>query len=212
MEFSTSEILKVLQYLLPGFISSWVFYGLTYYPKPSPFERVVQALIYTLFIQVLVIIVNVFAIFIGENWFALGIWSQKGELVISVLLGFIVGIILSYLANGDKIHNFLRKIGITQETSYPSEWYSVFAENNTYIVLHLNGERRLYGFPDEWPNSSEKGHFIISNPRWLLDDKEEQILDMVKNIIVPASDVEMVEFMKLNEKVEEESKENKYVK
>lgn len=210
VDLSSSEILKILQYLLPGFITSWVFYGLTSYPEPSPFGRVIHALIFTLLIQACIILIKTSSIFIGANWFTIGTWSQESEIVLSVLLAVLIGLFISYLATNDKVHNFLRKLCVTQKTSYPTEWYSAFAENNTYIVLHLSGERRLYGYPDEWPNSPDKGHFIISNPRWVLDDNTELVLDTVKNIIVPASDVDMVEFMKLNEKREEDSKENKH--
>jgi len=47
----SQQVIALLQYLLPGFLAAWIFYGLTSYAKPSNFERVIQALIFTLFIQ-----------------------------------------------------------------------------------------------------------------------------------------------------------------
>ncbi|OWO67359.1 hypothetical protein B2J67_20175, partial [Vibrio cholerae] len=58
MENLTNDVITILQYLLPGFVSAWVFYSLTSYPKPSQFERVVQALIFTIFIQAIVVVVE----------------------------------------------------------------------------------------------------------------------------------------------------------
>ena len=47
MNWASSEIVGVLSFLLPGFVAAAIFYSLTSYPKPSPFDRVVQALIFT---------------------------------------------------------------------------------------------------------------------------------------------------------------------
>ena len=47
MDWASGDIVSVIYYLLPGFVAAWVFYGLTAHPKASPFERVVQALIFT---------------------------------------------------------------------------------------------------------------------------------------------------------------------
>lgn len=36
----------LLTFLLPGFLSAWVFYGLTSHPKPPQFERTAEALVF----------------------------------------------------------------------------------------------------------------------------------------------------------------------
>lgn len=45
------DTVALFAYLLPGFVTAWVIYGLTSQTKPSQFERVVQALIFTFIIQ-----------------------------------------------------------------------------------------------------------------------------------------------------------------
>ena len=106
----------------------------------------------------------------------------------------LLGICFSYYANNDKLHKFLRKLGITRETSYPSEWFGAFLKKITYVVLHLDGERRLYGWPIEWPSEPEKGHFVLVQASWL--DEDNQIpLAGVESIMVNVKDVKMVEFM-----------------
>ena len=54
------------------------------------------------------------------------------------------------------------------------EWYSTFARlgDNSYVVLHLRGERRLYGYAEEWPGSSKEGHFRIAEPEWLGEERQ----------------------------------------
>ena len=199
METLSNDLIILLQYLLPGFVAAWVFYGLTSYPKPSQFERIVQALIFTIFIQGFVYLIKELLFFIG-NKLPLFNWNSYSNLIWSIAVAILFGIIFSYYSNNDKVHKRLRKKKITRETSYPSEWFGTFLENETYIVLHLDGERRLYGWLKDWPSDSGKGHFVLEQASWLDSDvkdneEEEILLKGVKLIMVDVKEVKMVEFM-----------------
>lgn len=193
MENLASDLVQLLRYLLPGFLAAWVFYGFTSFVKPSQFERVVQALIFTLIVQIGVYLYKATAFYLSKYWI-LGSWSTDTELVVSVVIAAILGLLFAYFANNDKFHSIIRKIGASKETSYPSEWYGEFSNKVTYVVLHLDGERRLYGWPKEWPSNPEKGHFSIQQASWLIDGKETPLTG-VDTILIPARDVQMVEFM-----------------
>lgn len=198
MEWITSEVINVLTFLLPGFVSAWIFYGLTSNPKPTEFERVVQALIFTVFIQGIVVALGYLLCMVGNRFFCLGVWDKTSSLVWSIVFAIGIGLIFSIFANNDKFHTLLRKIKITRETSFSSEWFGAFSESPTYVVLHLSGERRLYGWPKEWPSDPQKGHFSIAQAEWL-DDEKRIPLTGVRNILIPASEVGFVEFMKFNQ-------------
>ena len=58
MDLPSSEIVKVIYALLPGFLTAWVFYGLTAHPRQGTFERVVQALIFTGIVQAIVLVIQ----------------------------------------------------------------------------------------------------------------------------------------------------------
>ena len=73
-----------------------------------------------------------------------------------------------------------------------------------YVVLHLKGQRRLYGWPEEWPSRPDEGHFRIAEGEWLIED-ERRPAKGVSAILIPAGEVEMVEF--LDSKPNEETKE-----
>ncbi len=190
----TTDIALLFEYLLPGFVAAWIFYSLTSYPKPSQFERVVQALIYNLFIQALVNILRLIVLFVGKSA-RFSVWSDSATLISSILCAVFVGIVFSYFANNDKLHEFLRKYKITKQTSYPSEWFSAFAKDVTYVVLHLKDERRIYGWPIEWPSDPSKGHFMLKQPSWLVEGDETE-LENVDSILIDTKDVMWVEFMK----------------
>ncbi len=196
----SKDLISVLEFLLPGFISAWIFYGLTSYAKPSQFERVVQALIFTLFIQGFVqgfaALFKYSITFLGGPWeyFKFWKWDESFSLLSSIVLALVFGVCLSHYSNNDKFHSFLRNKGVTRETSFPSEWFGTFLNNVTFVVLHLHDERRLYGWPIEWPSEPTAGYFVIRDPSWLVGKRERRISG-VKDILVAVKDVKWVEFL-----------------
>lgn len=193
MENLASDLILLLQYLLPGFLAAWIFYGFTSYPLPSQFERIVQALILTLIVRACVYCFEYFLVWLGI-FYSIGVWNDQSDLIFSTIIAVLLGLVFSYFANTDKFHSFIRKFGITKETSFPSEWFGEFSKNITYVILHLNDERRIYGWPVEWPSSPEKGHFSLVQTSWIIDGKEVSIIG-VESILIAATDVKWVEFM-----------------
>jgi hypothetical protein len=187
MENLSTELIATLHFLLPGFISAWIFHALTSYPKQSQFERVIQALIFTVIIQSVLFLLFYFS----------AINIEKFELIFSLIIAIILGLFLAYFTNNDKFHKILRKLKITKETSYASEWFSAFSERVTYIVIHLKDGRRILGWPMEWSTEPNNGHFLLSDASWIDDDNKEIALKNVENILIDSSDVKLVEFLKL---------------
>lgn len=194
MSWSSSEVVSILTFLLPGFVAGVIFNSLTSHPKPGDFDRILQALIFTSLIQ---------ALTVSALWVSSGISSlsfmeyQHADIILSAVFAIALGLVTSYVFNHDWVHAFLRFIHVTRETSYPSEWYSSFSRNpDCYVVLHLDGERRLYGWPEEWPSQPDKGHFRIAEAEWLLDGGETIPIEGVVAIVVPATEVGMIEFVR----------------
>ena len=193
MGWASSEVVSVLSFLLPGFVAAAVFHSLTSYPKPNEFDRVVQALIFTIIAQ---------AIVQGIQWMARLVkwelsWIAEFEILVSVCIAVAVAIVVVYLSNHDTLHGLLRRLGVTKETAYPSEWYSTFYRNSDcYVILHLQGQRRLYGWPEEWPSHPDQGHFRIAEGEWLVEDKRILLAENAVAIVIPAKEVEMVEFIR----------------
>lgn len=195
MDVPSKAILDVLTYLLPGFVSAAIVYMLTPAVRTVPFERVVQALIYTIVVQALLVLVRAPLVWVGAKGYLIGQWTIGVALVWSVVLAVLVGIVSAWADNTDTVHSRLRKWGITYQTSYPSEWFGAFSQNDGYVVLHLKGERRLYGWPEEWPSSPDRGHFVIAQAEWLTEDGRIAV-EGVRRILIRAEDVEIVEMMR----------------
>lgn len=158
--------------LLPGFLAAGIFYTLTAHPKLSEFERLIQALIFTAILRVLTIGVERPALYLGRHLGEWGKWDGDAELASSVVLAIPVGAFFAWMANSDLFHQFMRSIGLTTRTSYPSEWYGTFAREKRWVILHLKDGRRLYGWPEEWPDQPDRGQFVIDQPERLLSSGE----------------------------------------
>lgn len=197
MAWASGEVVSVLVFLLPGFVAASVFHSLTSHPKPGILDRLIQALVFTVIVHAVIIGISLVAdIAREESWIP----------VLAVLISVMLALMTVYWSNHDTMHGILRRLGITKETSYPSEWYSTFWRlNDCYVVLHLKGERRLYGWPEEWPSQPDRGHFRISEGEWLGNDENDGVSTTgISAILISANDVEMVEFIK---GVDEQSRE-----
>ena len=190
----SKDVVALLQYLLPGFLVAWVFYGLTSHQKPSQFERVVQALIFAVAVRVLVFLERVTLEYLGQ-WKALRPWDSDADLICSLLSAIVLGVIVAYVVNTDGLHKFLRDKGISKRTAHPSEWCGTLSDYARYVLLHLKDDRRLYGWPKTWPSDPEKGHFLIILPSWIDAEGKEHSLEGIDGMLINVSDVKWVEFL-----------------
>lgn len=206
MSWATSEVVTVLIFLLPGFVAVTVFYALTSHPKPSELERIVQALAFTIAAQA----ISSIAVYMLDLSGTEVEWPEFEEVVVPFWIAIVLALIAVIATNHDFPHKILRRIGFTRETSYPSEWYGAFTENSgQYVVLHLKDGYRLYGWPEEWPGRPDQGHFRIGECEWLVGDERRPLLG-VSAILIPAQDVNMIEFISAEqpEAVDEQRKNN----
>ena len=188
---TTSEIFAVLTYLLPGLVAASTFYALASHPKPNVFERIVQALIFTVLAQLVADQMP----FISKSAAAELSPPDSLRTIAAVFFAIILAVLTAYVSNKDILHSRLRRLGVTKETSHPSEWHSVFARKDPrYVVLHLSDRRRLYGWPEERPGRSDQGHFRLAEPKWL-DENNKPMKSEVVDMLIPADQVTMVEFL-----------------
>ena len=189
------EFVQLLNYLLPGFVASWIFHSLTSHPKSTPFERIIQALIFTAITQVLVLLVQG-ALLWCARFAAFGEWNPGVAFTWSLVWSLVVGLLFVWSAKNGWFHRMLSP-HITNQLSHHSVWASAFESvENKFVVLHLKGDkpRRLKGQVINWPDQNEHGHFVLSKAEWLLGNSTISNLDVVR-ILVAARDVEMVEFL-----------------
>ena len=187
------DTVALLSFLLPGFLVAWVFYALTSHPKPVQAERVIQALIFTLFVKAIVFAEQSALEYIGR-WHVVRPWDVNAELLASLVTGLSLGLLAAFLVNKDSLHQFLRDRKISSRSSQPSEWCGVLSKYQLFCVLHFKDDRRMYGWPEVWPSDPEKGHFFIAFPVWVHDAEHVEMLG-VEGILVSVSDIKHIEFI-----------------
>ena len=218
MNWIAEDAISLLMFLAPGLFAVAVFRSLTSYPPSSPFDQIVQALIFTIVVQIACWgIVDKFGIGNAESG---PHWTNPYPPYATFPIATILATILAATFGNDTFHRLLRRRGITRETSFPSEWYSAFHRHtNCYVVLYLAQGTCVYGWPEEWPSQPDKGHFRLSEYAWLTRDevdgtviftytKQEQLKQAAfrESILIPVSEVGMVEFMReLSDDEEERS-------
>lgn len=193
MDDLVKEVIPLLQYLIPGFLTSWIFYSLTAFRRPDTFGQIVQALIFTFVIHGAVLMIGAACLWVGTKGFIIGRWDAKAEAAWSFIIAVLIGISSCYLATSDRLHAWLRDRNVTEQTSYPNEWYSAFSSFERFVVLHLHDERRLYGWPREWPSEPTQGQFMIQNPAWLDDEGVKEPFG-AEFLVIDVSRVQWVEF------------------
>ena len=183
-----SEIISVLTFLLPGLVTGAIFHSLTSHRKPSAFDRLVISLIFTFLIQTIASLCD-------------KVISSPSS-ILKLIIATILGILFSCISNKDILHKFLRKIRITKETSYPSEWHSMFAKHGdkAAIFLYLKSGERLDGQLVEWPRDPKDGYFRITKVDQL-DAKNNQssLVGDNANWLIPAAKVEMLNLRPMEE-------------
>ncbi|SDT23705.1 DUF6338 family protein [Pseudomonas granadensis] len=198
MDDLVKEVIPLLQYLIPGFLSAWIFYSLTAFKRPDTFGQIVQALIFTFVVQGAVLAVRSLCLWIGSKGLSIGQWDARAETAWASAFSLMLGLLACYLATGDKLHAWLRKRNVTKQSSYPSEWFCAFAQYERFITLHLNDERRVLGWPVEWPRESVSGHFVMQYPRWLNDDGQPASYG-AEFLLIDSANVKWVEFSPTSE-------------
>jgi len=195
MDELVKEVIPLLQYLIPGFVATWIFYTLTSFKRPDTFGQIVQALIFTFFIHGIVTGIGLLLTAIGNKGWVLGVWDQRAIAIWSAVVAVLLGLFACFLVNKGYLHAFLRWARITVKTSCPNEWFSAFSRYKRFVVLHLKDERRIYGWPEEWPSDPNGGQFVILDPAWLDKDGKESPLD-VEALVIDASQVQWAELSK----------------
>lgn len=197
MDWMDGAVFDVLRFLAPGFIAAWVLFGLTAERRLSDLQRIVQALIFSIFVK---LVVGGIAWLLTEfwRWRNFGPWNYSIELAWSVVVALVLGFVLSWLVNTDRLYVLLRRVRITTQTSRPSVWYSAFSDHqDTYVVLQLRDDRRVQGWPAEWPSVVGEGHIKLEDPVWLsmVDGKQiETPLLGSAFILFPIEDIRWIEF------------------
>ncbi|MGE8500065.1 MAG: DUF6338 family protein [Pseudomonas sp.] len=201
-EIST-QLYTLLQALLPGFVTSLIFYWLASAPKPGQFERIIQALIGSLIISYVVEAFKIACLWVGKSH-SLGMWSPGVENLWSLAIATAFGLLLARCAHTNYFYRIAAKHGLTTRSSnLILEWEFAFSRyRDRYVVLNLLDGRRLMGYLRAWPSDPGNGHFLVADPHWL-DGETMTRYEGTSAILIANCDVQWVDFLDGQEDTDE---------
>lgn len=181
----TKGLIEALEFLLPGFLTAWIFYGFTPYDRPSHFERVIQALLFTAIIQAAIKLLE------PTSW-----WPKGYDVPMALLLATLLGFVAVGVANRNPLHWLVRRVGLSGETSFASEWYRAFNEHKkSFVMVELRDGRRMGGYVREWPSRPRVGHLGLQSVSWVSTDGNPDEMPEVEEVLLPVEDIGIVWFV-----------------
>ncbi len=211
-------VLELVVLLLPGFVAASVF-GLLFPRRDvSEFRQTMEALvysfvIYTLFSGVVCFFPKVQPVRAEVTGLESGaaarpptIEAGAPEFQVHVRYGFAglgvllalacgLGVLLAVASLKDWHMRVLRKFGATRRTAQNSVWLDAFygQYGKCWVTLHLADGRRLFGWPEHFPDDSS-GCLFLSRARWLLPNGCTSDIPEPGILITPRLLIEMVQF------------------
>ncbi len=198
------EAINILLLLLPGLVSSQIFYSIMGCgEKVTASKRVYDSVIFSFVSYILL------AIFV--TWSPMlqvtevkGVLNYTfvndrclvvGNLITMLSLPLLAGAIL----HNDCFHHILRLLKITTKSSRPNTWSDVFLSEDRHVIIHLKDERRIRGYPTRFSTDSEEGYIYLFNPAWINDDRQQEdapvyIETGAHGILVNKAEIDLIEF------------------
>ena len=211
----TEESLELLVYVFAGLVATWVYYGLVPAAKPSPFNRLVDALVHTALIRLIMLGVALAVPPLAPVLESAGHSESLGDAfwgsLLIVAFSALYGLILAILTNKNIPHKWLIDWGWTDQAAIRSNLSNAFSvRQNSFIVLNLRDGRRIYGWPLSWPDKTDDNYFLLSNYEWLPGQIESGASETGEKkspdsaILIAGRDVKMVEFVSTNPTTKEQ--------
>lgn len=196
------EALNIILLLIPGLLSSQIFYSTFQVRNVSAQKRVLDAVLFTFVIYALV------STFV--QWDPVAqvkanpeqieyIFTTNNNLIFTTLaILILLPLLVGFIYYKDILHGILRKAGITTQTSRLNTWNDAFHTQDRYIIITMKDGRRVRGYPHMFSTDPEEGFIYLYNPAWVNDDKIEGESDYIEShchgFLLNRDNIELIEF------------------
>jgi uncharacterized protein DUF6338 len=193
MEF-TSEALKIMVVLLPGFLASSVLNLILVRRAEEGMSRVIEALVLSFII---------YAVLYGT--LRVSPWDVGNSsavnskfLIAAALMSVLLPLLIGLLVTNDLHMKLLRALRVTSRTARDTTWLDVFTDQDRYVIVNLTEGRRVFGWPMYFSNTPEEGLLYLYDPAWI-DSKGEYVPIGAHGLfLVDRNRIETIEFLDLS--------------
>lgn len=199
------EALSILLVLLPGFACAYLVQFLAVRRKQSEFDKVIEALIFSLFLYLLTLPFFSFTLPIG--WRPLD--SQHPDIYQVVIIGkhlawltiasIVLAILYSANINRDWAMSALRWMRVTERTGRKTIWNDAFQEIGGMVQVGISGERKILGWLRYYSDEAKDGSLFLESASWVRKDvdgvESEEPIDGPGILLTKESGIEYVMFL-----------------
>ncbi len=198
------EVFNILLLLLPGLISSQIFYSIMSQKKEiSASKRIYDSIIFSFLSYLLVAMVMPWSPILqvtgSKESLSYAFSDNKLLVLLNLVTMVVIPIVLAAILQNDFFHGCLRRMKVTTKSSRESTWNDVLLSEDRHIVIHLRDERRIRGYPIRFSSDADEGYIYFFNPAWVNDDKQNDedsayIETGAHGFLVNRSDIDLIEF------------------
>ena len=164
------ELLPILVFLLPGFVSSGIVEMLVVRKSRETFDKCVEALIFTTINLAVFFIARWLLELIPHVHFGKDNYFTAGNLTLMTASSVAIGIVCANEATNEHIFKRLRDRRITRKTLKVSTWNETFVSEQRWVIVHLKDDRRIYGWPLFYADDPADRAIYLQPASWLRED------------------------------------------
>lgn len=191
----TFQVLEILIFLIPGFISATILNALIVRKEKKELGKIIEALIFSMLIY------TIYSFVSGRSPVTLNqieksitySYDSKSFLWLG-LLSIGIPIVLSCFVTNDWHMKIARTMRISNKTARSSVWFDVFCDIRKHIIINFENGRRLYGWPMYYSNEPGNPYIYLFKPAYIQEDKWVD-LDVEGILITPEQKIESIEFL-----------------
>jgi hypothetical protein len=190
-----SQLIPVLLFLLPGLVSAGIVNALVVRKPKDVFDKVVEALIFTMTNLALFLIIRWALELFPKVEFDRAVFFTVGNSSLMLGCSIAVGVLTGAELNNEWLLGKLRDWNITRKTAKPSTWIETFAQSERFVVVHLADDRRIYGWPAFYSDTPKERAIYLEDASWLSEDNTFLNDPRISILLDKESGIKFVEFI-----------------
>jgi hypothetical protein len=198
------ETLTVLSFLIPGFISVFLFRHLVYRPDKEIGYFIVEALIYSFVIYSLAGTILDYApvtlqeVTTGEKK-TYSVTFVTSALFVLLAISVAIPLFFALILNNDYATSFLRKLKITTVSSRANTWLDAFSAQKCYVIVNTVDGKRIFGWPMWYSNSPKDGYIYLYDPSWIDSEQKFVPTGLHGLFLVKKNSIDYIEFTNITQ-------------
>ena len=191
------DLFPILLFLLPGFVSVGVLQILCVRKSKDVFERIVEALIFTMLNLASFLVIRALLELVPNTKFDHEEFLTAGNVSLMAVCALGIGVAFAAEINHEWLLGILNnRFHLTRKTAKPSTWNETWTHAQKFVVVHLDDGRRIYGWPTFYSDSPEERALFLEDASWL-DDNNHLINDAapISVFLDKHSGIKLVEFV-----------------